>query len=184
MKKSRYFAELIKSYGAEIDDLVTDSGGKSVLQKRLNEKRGEFDAILPMIEFSPEMVAVVFYGAFEFKSPETLQQLVLSEPGQAGFLAWKALEKQLVVSEWARPLTAAALNATDGDAFLVTTAGLEFLRTRDSMPAWIPEAETKRDSNADGEEEDTDGDNDADDLNESGADWLSEQGFDTLDRQE
>ena len=56
MKKSRYFSDLIKNYIDEIDDLVTDSEGKSVLQKRLNEKRREIDAILPMIEFSPEMV--------------------------------------------------------------------------------------------------------------------------------
>ena len=49
MKKSRYFSDLIKNYIEEVDDLVTDSEGKSVLQKRLNEKRREIDAILPMI---------------------------------------------------------------------------------------------------------------------------------------
>ena len=83
MRKSPYFSELINNYLVEIDDLVTDSEGRSVLQKRLNEKRREIDAILPMIEFSPEMVSVVFYGAFAFKSPEIMQQVVLSEPGEA-----------------------------------------------------------------------------------------------------
>ena len=97
MKKSRYFSDLIKNYNDEIDDLVTDSEGKSVLQKRLNEKRREIDAILPMIEFSPEMVSVVFYGAFGFKSPEIMQRVVLSEPGDAGFLAWRELESDLTV---------------------------------------------------------------------------------------
>ena len=66
MKKSRYFSDLDRSYGDEIDDLLTDSAGKSALQKRLNDKRREFDAILPMIAFSPEMVAVAFYAAFDF----------------------------------------------------------------------------------------------------------------------
>ena len=70
MKKSRYFAELMESYSAEIDDLVSDSEGKSVLQKRLAIKRQELPAILPMIEFSPEMVAVAFYDAFTVKSPQ------------------------------------------------------------------------------------------------------------------
>ena len=79
MKISRYFSDLIKNYIDEVDDLVTDSGGRSVLQKRLDEKRREIDAILPMIEFSPEMVSVVFYGAFGFRSPEIMQQVVLSE---------------------------------------------------------------------------------------------------------
>jgi len=85
VKKSPYFSELIKNYIDEIDDLVTDSEGKSVLQKRLNEKRREIDAILPMIEFSPEMVAVAFYGAFDFNSAEIMQQVVLSEPGDSAF---------------------------------------------------------------------------------------------------
>ena len=39
MKKSNYFSELIKSYNDEIDDLVSDSAGHSVLQQRLNDKR-------------------------------------------------------------------------------------------------------------------------------------------------
>jgi hypothetical protein len=181
VKKSRYFSDLIKNYIEEVDDLVTDSEGKSVLQKRLNEKRREIDAILPMIEFSPEMVSVIFYGAFDFKSPETMQRVVLSEPGDAGFLAWAELESELTVSNWATPLIESSLKVQGGDAFMVATAALEFLRNKDSMPAPLPEPEAEKDGGAEGEEGDGDGDG-SDDLNEAGADWLAEQGFDPLDR--
>ena len=178
MKKSRYFSDLIKSYLAEIDDLVTDSEGKSVLQKRLNDKRREIDAILPMIELSPEMVAVMFYGAFGFKSPEIMQQIVLSGPDQPDFLSWTELKSELTVSDWARPLIDASLKVQGGDAFLVSTAALEFLRNKEPFSAPPPEPETDDDN--DGENE-SDDDGEMGDLNEAGADWLSEQGFDPLD---
>lgn len=179
MKKSRYFSELIRTYNDEVDDLVTDSEGKSVLQKRLNEKRREIDAILPMIEFSPEMVAVVFYGAFGFRSSELMQRIVLSEPGQPGFLPWRELKSELSIADWAEPLIAASLKVEGGDEFLVATAALEFLRNKDSYapPAPEPTAEKER-----GDESD-DGDEDGEqDLSEAGADWLAEQGFEPLER--
>lgn len=179
MKKSRYFADLIKNYIDEVDDLVTDSEGKSVLQKRLNEKRREIDAILPMIEFSPEMVAVAFYGAFDFKSAEIMQQVVLSEPGDATFFAWTELESELTISAWARPLIESSLKVEGGDAFLVATAALEFLRGKDSLAAPMRESEAEAEEEEDNEDNDEDG---SDDLNEAGADWLTEQGFDPLDR--
>ena len=180
MKKSRYFSDLIKSYLDEVDDLVTDSEGKSVLQKRLNEKRREIDAILPMIEFSPEMVSVIFYGAFGFKSPEIMQRLVLSEPGDAGFPAWAGLKSELTVSDWAQPLIQSSLKVEGGDAFLVATAALEFLRNKDAFSAPPPEPEAENQSDEEGDEGDDDG---LDDLNEAGADWLAEQGFDSPDRE-
>ena len=179
MKKSRYFADLIKNYIDEVDDLVTDSEGKSVLQKRLNEKRREIDAILPMIEFSPEMVAVAFYGAFDFKSNEIMQQVVLSDPGDATFFAWTELESELTISAWAKPLIKSSLKVEGGDAFLVATAALEFLRGKDSLAAPMRESEAEAEEEEDNEENDEDG---SDDLNEAGADWLTEQGFDPLDR--
>ena len=181
MKKSRYFSECIESYSDEIDDLVTDSEGKSVLQKRLNEKRREIEAILPMIEFSPEMVSVVFYGAFDFASPGIMQQLVLSEPGHASFFAWSELESEVTVANWAVPLIEASLKVEGGDAFLVTTAALEFLRTRDThaAPAPPPEPEPEK---ARGEDDEAGDEGEMSDLNEAGADWLAEQGFDPLDR--
>ena len=173
MKKSRYFSELGKSYLAEIDDLVTDSAGLSVLHKRLQDKRGAIDSILPMIEFSPEMVAVVFYDAFDFKSPELMQRIVQSEPDDDGFVAWDELKTELAVSAWAQPLVESSFKARGGDAFLVAAAALEFMRSRAS--SYEPPAEVAGESDAgedDGEE----------DLSEAGADWLAEQGFETLDR--
>lgn len=179
MKKSPYFSDLIKSYIDEVDDLVTDSEGKSMLQKRLNEKRREIDAILPMIEFSPEMVAVAFYGAFDFNSTDIMQQVVLSAPGDTAFFAWSELESELKVSAWARPLIESSLKVEGGDAFLVTTAALEFLRGKDSVSAPMRESEPEVEKE-DGDEGDDE--NGMDDLNEAGADWLAEQGFDPLDR--
>ena len=175
MKKSPYFTNLLRSYIDEIEDLLTDSEGKSVFQRRLKDKRQEMDAILAMIDYSPEMVAVVFYDAFGFPSADVMHQLVQNEPEHAGFLAWSELEKSLTVAPWAEPLIAVTLNVEGGDAFLVTTAALEFLRNKDTFAA--PAAKDEDDS-----ELDEDGDDDeADDLGEAGSDWLSEQGFDNRD---
>lgn len=171
MKKSRYFSELGKSYSDEIDDLVTDSAGLSVLHKRLDDKRGAIDSILPMIEFSAEMVAVVFYDAFDFKSPELMQQIVQSEPDDSDFVAWDELKTQLTVAAWAQPLIEASLKVRGGDVFLVTAAALEFMRSKPA--AYEPPADVTDESEANDDEED---------LSEAGADWLAEQGFETLDR--
>jgi hypothetical protein len=176
LKTSRYFSDLIKNYTAEIDDLLTDSDGKTVLQKRLNDKRREIDAILPMIAFSPEMVAVVFYNAFSFNSSEIMQRAVLSEPGRSGFPAWSVLAKSLTTSVWADPLIVSTLKAQGGDAFLVATAALEYLRTRGSIDEPAPEQDAKQER---GDEDEEDGEND---LAEAGADWLAEQGFEPLAR--
>lgn len=187
MKKSRFFFDLGRSYSDEIDDLFSDSEGNSVLQKRLNEKRREIGAILPMIEFSPEMVAVVFYGAFGFKSPAVMQRIVSSQPGHSGFIAWSTLKRELSIADWAQTLIASTLKAPGGDAFLVATAALEFLRTADKSDLAAPEQSADKapgDARADGDEdrEDHDSDGDTADLSEAGAAWLSEQGFETLDR--
>ncbi|HEY9098635.1 MAG TPA: hypothetical protein VIN38_07185 [Thiobacillus sp.] len=181
MKSSRFFAERIKSYIAEVDDLITDSDGKMVLQKRLNDKRREIDAILPMIEFSPEMVSVVFYGAFDFLSVEAMQRIVLSEPEDDHFPNWKELATDLTIADWAHPLIESTLKVQGGDPFLVATATLEFLRGKGPFHEPNPEPEADQESRP--HHEDDDGDEyGSDDLNESGADWLEEQGFDPLDR--
>ena len=173
MKKSRYFSELIKSYIDEVDDLVTDSAGKSVLQKRLDDKRGAIDSLLPMIEFSTEMVAVVFYDAFNFKSPEIMQQIVQSEPDDADFVAWDELKTELAIAAWAQPLIASSLKVRGGDSFLVTAAALEFMRCKpSSCEQPLADVDDEGETNED----------DQDDLSEAGADWLAEQGFETLDR--
>jgi hypothetical protein len=176
LKKSPYFSELFRSYLDEIDDLVSDSDGRPVLHRRLQDKRREMDALLSMIDFSPEMVAVVFYDAFGFRSAEVMHRLVLSEPELADFLAWDDLKGHLTLAPWAEALVESSLKVQGGDAFLVATAALEFLRHKDTFAA--PAEEPKSESARDDEE---DGDGDADDLGEAGADWLAEQGFETLD---
>ena len=128
MKKSRFFAELSETYASEIDDLVSDSAGKTVLQSRLKEKRDEIHAILPMIEFAPEMVAVAFYEAFGFKDSAVLLRAVTNEPGHPHFPQWNFVKGSLSIADWAKPLIEATLREEGGDAFLVTTVGLEFLR--------------------------------------------------------
>jgi len=173
LRTSLYFSDLFKHYLDEIDDLLSDSEGKTVFTRRLKDKRREFDAILPMIEYSPEMVAVVFHDAFGFASNDVMQKLVQQEPEFKGFLAWSALQSHLTVADWAKPLVESALAADGGDRFLVATAGLEFLRVRGAPGAWAPEAEHGED---DGDDEDTD------DLGEAGSEWLSEQGFENLEQ--
>ena len=180
MKKSRFFAELANTYSSEIDDLLSDSEGKTVLQSRLKQKRQAFDAILPMIEFAPEMVAVAFYDAFTFKDPAVIQRAVLNEPGRSGFPSWKALKATLGIAAWAEPLIGATLNEEGGDTFLVITATLEFIRQRDSGDAApAPEAESESaEKNRFDDEEDDDGR----DLSEAGADWMASQGFDSTEQ--
>jgi hypothetical protein len=169
LKKSRYFSELATRYLDELDDLATDSEGRSALQKRLADKRSVLPAMLDMIEFSPEMVAVMFYDAFEFKAMGAMQALVSCEPEFAAWPAWAELENALRLQAWAQPLLAAALKTVGGEAFMVTTAGLEFLRIKDNFAAVSP-IETDAE---DGE------DDDVDDLGEAGSAWLSEQGFES-----
>ena len=60
MSMSAFFRALRTSYQAEIDDLASDSEGRNVLRKRLQEKRTQMPLLKQMMELSPEMVAVVF----------------------------------------------------------------------------------------------------------------------------
>ena len=179
MKKSRFFAELSHTYASEIDDLLSDSEGKTVLQSRLKEKRDAIHAILPMIEFAPEMVAVAFYEAFQFKDSALMLRAVTNEPGQPSFPAWNVVKGSLGIAEWAKPLIAAALREEGGDAFLVITVGLEFLRLKDGGD--LPAASSDDDEESKNRGSDDDEEDDERDLSEAGADWMSKQGFDSVD---
>ena len=176
MHKSHYFEELSASYSAEIDDLVSDSEGKSVLTLRLKEKRRELDALLQMIEFAPEMVAPVFFDAFAFeKMSANLSPVVAAiqcEPDDGEFPAWDDVASALTVVAWAKPLVEKTLAAAGGEAFMVSVVALEFLRLHDVGASSTPVSDESNDS------EDSEDDEDAD-LAESGADWLAEQGFDS-----
>ena len=180
MRTSRYFADLRRAYADEIDDLLTDSDGRTVLRQRLDVKRRQFDAILPMIEFSPEMVVAAFYDAFRFPSAARMQRIAESEPGAPGFVSWTELATQLTVADWAVPLVTAAHKADGGDAFLVTAATLEYLRNaRSAVPLADEHGEDSEGSEGSegSENEANDDGDDAEDLAEAGADWLAEQGF-------
>lgn len=173
MKKSPFFEELSAAYSAEIDDLTADTEGKSVLLLRLKEKRRELDTLLQMIDFAPEMVLPVFYGAFTFPSLQVLSLAVLCEPDDDDFPAWDVLSQSLVVADWAAPFVARVLAVSGGEQFMVLAALAEYLRVHDqaSQPSVSDE---KNEFDEDEDDEGEEGD-----LAEAGADWLSEQGFDS-----
>ena len=175
MKKSYYFAELSSAYDAELQDLLTDSEGTPALKARLKEKRQELKAILPMIEFSPEMVVPVFYDAFAFPNASAMAAAVASEPDDGGFPAWDDLAAFVKIEPWAAAYVSSVLAERAGDEFMVLAACLEFLRKFDT--AATPVAD---DEDGEREKDDDDGDEDGRDLAEAGDDWLGEQGFDSL----
>ena len=173
MNKSNYFTDFFNSYLSELDDLSTDSAGNTVLKFRLDQKRQEIDSIVKMLEYSPEMVAVIFYGAFEFKLPKVMRSLVLIEADEWDLPEWNHVKQSLVVAEWAKPLISKVVAQSEGSIFLVNVAALEFMRLYDgiedhNVPNDIP-------NNDDGE----DGDDAENDLDEAGQGWLQDQGFDT-----
>lgn len=206
MKLSRYFANLISSYNAELDDLRTDSEGKNVLQARLAKKRAQVPQLLMMIESAPEMVSVAFHGGFFFKNAMVLEALVTREENK--FPSWETLKKAIILEPWAQALVNVVLTDPAGEAFLITTAGLEYLNRSSSSRSAHPsnsdqdEHDAGHDcDNEDGDEHhgehanEHDDDNNDDylnsdervsdegetteyDLDKAGANWLAEQGFD------
>lgn len=169
MNKSNFFTDISSAYDAEIEDLTSDSEGKSVLAARIKEKRDQLDALIEMLEFSPEMVIPVFYQAFKFKNPAALSLAAQSEPDDGDFPGWDDLAEALTIETWALPFIEKALHVDGGERFLVTAAVAEFLRGYDA-PRGASAAEMPP------KEED---DDEINDLAEAGADWLAEQGFDT-----
>jgi hypothetical protein len=170
---SFYFEELFERYASEIDDLRSDSEGRDVLKKRLRDKRGEFPFLVSMIDVAPEMVAPVFHRAFEYASDRLLASAAQGEPGDGEFPAWEEIAADLEIEPWAQPLITTCLEHDGGD-FLVTTAVLEWLLGKGMSGRDLAPADK-------GGEHDEDEDG-GDDLGEAGEGWLSEQGFDALDR--
>lgn len=168
---SFYFEDIFERYASEIDDLRSDSEGKDVLNRRVRDKHKEFDFLLGMIDSAPEMVAPAFHGAFGFSTGKLLYSAANSEPGDDGFPSWAELEASLDIAPWARPLINICLAKDGGESFLVTTAVLEWLLGSGLSARSAPEA------GRDEEDEDQ-----ADDLGEAGEEWMSEQGFDAVDR--
>ena len=191
MKTSRYFSALISSYQAEIDDLSTDSEGKNVLASRLKTKRKQVPQLLMMLASAPEMVAVAFHGAFGFKQRKTMEALVAKE---GHFPHWAALKPALTVEPWAESLIDSVLTSADGEHFLATTVGLEFLIKHSSEQAVVVQHEEPVDDQDDEQEReqrdvddgylssddrvDHEGESNEFDLDKAGADFLADQGFD------
>lgn len=182
MKKSYYFAELSSSYDAEIQDLLNDSEGNSALKARLKEKRQELAALLPMIEFAPEMVVPVFYDAFAFANPKAMTAVLGCEPDDGDFPGWDEVAPLVTVAPWAAAYVAAVLAERAGEEFMVTAAGLEFLRQFDNSapPAAAEDDEVSDDERSDDDSDGRDADDSDRDLAEAGDDWLGEQGFDSI----
>lgn len=182
MNVSSFFAELMSVYDAELEDLMSDSEGRPALKKRLTEKRQQFSHLLPMIEFSPEMVAVVFYNAFEFNSPAMMKAIVASEPDGDDFVAWDQLQDNLTIADWAQEFVDTARDADGGEVFLVVSAALEYLRQKGAAHGSHAAAAPIEEENDDRDIYDSDDDGgDMGDLESSGSSWLEEQGFETRD---
>lgn len=199
MKLSRYFQELNTVYKSELDDLRTDSEGKDVMRRRLKEKRDMLPYLLPMMEENPEMLATAFHGGFIFMNPLALEAVLSKEAGKLP--SWSSIAKAVKLEPWAEQLKDITDTEMEGDAFIVTAACLEYLQRGQSAAAKASVANGS--NNAEEDEEDNgddelhengdldgnygrhgrdDGDDGDDvDLEEAGADWLAEQGFDRKD---
>jgi len=187
MRISHYFEDLNSAYSAELEDLQTDSEGKNVLPARLKEKRSQFAALMSMIAFAPEMVAPAFHGGIKFVNPHALTLLSSNEPDE--FPAWDRLEDAVQFEPWAAELAGIALSEAGGEQFMATVICLEFLHGRDSAKSAARSANTAQAEAEEGDEEkherdegrDSDSDLDDDDerdLDEAGAGWMEQQGFD------
>ena len=195
MKLSRYFQELMLAYKAELDDMRTDSEGKDVMRFRLKEKREQLPFLIAMMAENPEMLAPAFHGAFMFMNPLSFESLVSKEGNKLP--SWKSLSSSVKLEPWAEKMAKEVLADEAGDRFMVTSACLEYLnrgqQTRAQAVQTVDDDESENDDEFnDQEESDVDGhygrygrddgdDGDDRDLEEAGADWLAEQGFDRKD---
>lgn len=179
MKLSRYFADHSPAYDAEINDLLSDSEGKNVLEKRLREKRGQMAFLVQMMGDSPEMLAVAFHQGFRFTSPRTMDELAAMAPEK--FPSWFTLDAAITLTPWADALADRVLVEPGGERFMVVAAVLEYLHTRvdpNLAAAEQDEENEERDERDNGDNNDVDeGENIPGNLEEAGADWLAAQGF-------
>ncbi|MBC7499910.1 MAG: hypothetical protein H7315_05360 [Herminiimonas sp.] len=185
MRLSYFFEDLTKAYHAELDDLQSDSEGKNVLHARLKEKRTQFAALMPMIEVAPEMVAVVFHGQISFVNLQVMAQLAASEPDD--FPSWDEVKTTISFQPGAEKLAAIALKESGGEQFLITTACLEYLYGKSDGRHESASVDDDDAEGEDGDEQssggrrgrsDDEGEDMESDLDEAGADWLADQGFD------
>ncbi len=204
MTTSSFFHNLRSAYGAELDDLRTDSEGHDVLHKRLAEKRREMGFLVKMMDLSPEMVAVVLHRAFRFAIPAAMDHLVAQDADELP--EWSSISETIEVAPWAREIVQTILKEPMGDWFMTIAAALEYMHHKPLTAAERAQFETddeegdqaENDSGKDSAKQDRDDlrnerhdDNHTEDHDEeeagararddAGNDWLAEQGFDRKD---
>ncbi|MFZ6752998.1 hypothetical protein ACO0KY_06435 [Undibacterium sp. Dicai25W] len=198
MKLSRFFEDLTSVYNAEIEDLKSDSEGKNILKTRLREKAEQLPLLLPMMGSNPEMLASAFHSGFIFMNPLVMETLSTKE--ESKLPTWKSLSTAVKLEPWAEPLSKIVLNAEGGERFMVIAAALEYLnrgqQARKHSSTNTLEDDEDSEANEEAEELKENGDLDGNygrhgrddgddgddyDLDEAGADWLAEQGFDRKD---
>ncbi len=171
MTLSYFFEDLKKTYQVELEDLQNDSEGNNVLAARLRDKRSQFASLMPMIDSAPEMVAVAFHGGVSFLNLQAMYLLSTTEPDE--FPAWEDLAHAVHFEPSTKKLAEAVLRERGGERFLITAVCLEYLHGKIVT--------NYGDARDDDTQEPTDserGDDEEQDLEEAGADWLAEQGFD------
>ena len=184
MNITPFFLELRSAYQSEIDDLTFDSEGRDVLRQRLADKRKEVAFLVLMMEASPEMVAVIFHQAFEFRAPAVMDNLLSLEADE--FPEWRSLADVVLVAPWARELVQTVLKEPGGEWFLTVAAALEYMAGKPVL-APVGQGDSEDDEDEDGDGFETlDGDDEGDERDakarkEAGDDWMVEQGFDRKD---
>jgi hypothetical protein len=184
MNITPFFLELRSAYQSEIDDLTFDSEGRDVLRQRLSDKRKEVGFLVLMMELSPEMVAVIFHQAFEFRLPAVMDNLLSLEADE--FPEWHSLADVVLVKPWARELVQTVLKEPGGEWFMTVASGLEYMAGKPAFAAAAQGDSDEDDEEEDGDDFETlDGDDrdesDAKSRKEAGDDWMVEQGFDRKD---
>jgi hypothetical protein len=183
MNISPYFKLLRTSYQSELDDLTSDSEGKDVLKKRLAEKRNELDFLKQMIELSPEMVAVIFHNAFNYKLPAVMDDLLGFEVDELP--GWSTLNAVVTVADWAKEPAKVILKEPFGEQFMTVAAALEYMFHKKTHRPPLHENDEEDDENEDHDggadydsEHDKQANKEAKAREEAGQDWMVEQGFD------
>jgi hypothetical protein len=186
MSISGYFKHLRTSYQAELDDLTSDSEGKDVLKKRLAEKLKELDFLKQMIELSPEMVAVIFHNAFNYKLPGVMDDLLSFEADELP--DWSTLNAVVSLNDWAKEPAKVILKEPFGEQFMVVAAALEYMFHKKTHRPALHENDEEDDDNEDHDGgADYDSEHDKEEAKaaklreEAGQDWMVEQGFDRKD---
>ena len=192
MKLSSYFRDLNSAYQAELDDLTSDSEGKDVLRRRLQDKRSEIGFLVQMIDISPEMVAVVFHEAFRFRGAAATFEPVFRLRDSFELPDWHSLASAVALEPWAEPLAETVLCQPGGEQFLTLAAALEYLQQHGQGASQSASGADSADSAEDDEDSGEDNHDDehdemsADDARdpqtarsreEAGDGWLSDVGF-------